>query len=140
MKLIRVTTTRNINLAASDMLQKYPDTDYIRKIKRLNRCAIQYFDEGKLVGFAVLSKKNRFLKLNMLCVHEAYQRKGIASTILKVILEMLFDDFNPTDTLYTVCTTKFNTYNYQSFLVKHGFQLTTIKSNGELVYTYAKSI
>lgn len=61
MKLIRVTTTRNINLAASNMLQKYPDTDYIRKIKRLNRCAIQYFDEGKLVGFAVLSKRIDFL-------------------------------------------------------------------------------
>lgn len=141
MKLIRVTNTRHLKFnKTNEIFDYYPDQDYLRKLNKLNRLLIIFFDEGKIIGCGVCSKKNRYIKLNMLLVHPNYRRQKIATHILNVIKSILNDDFCDADTLYTVCPTKFKTDDYQSLLIKNGFQLSTIKSNGELVYTYAKSI
>lgn len=141
MKLIRVTNTRRIKLSRDcDIFESYPDQEYLRKLSRLNRLYIQFFDEGKLTGVGVCSKKDRFIKINLILVHPRYRREHIATYILKTIINILNDDFCNADALYTVCPTKFNTDKYQNLLLKNNFQLSTIKSNGELVYTYAKSV
>ena len=101
---------------------------------------IVYMVEDLVAGVIVLSKKDRFLKINLVLTHKYLRNRKIASVLMKVVFNILEDDFSDTDVLYTVCTTKFDTKNYQSFLIKHGFTLSTIKANGELVYTYAKSI
>lgn len=140
MNLIRVTNTHMLKVKGNDIFKSYPDIDYVYKLCNLNRLLIQYFDEGKLVGVAVVSKKDRFLKLNLMIVHPKFRRAKIATMMLKVILNFLRDDFCDADTLYTVCPRKFDTNDYQGFLIKNGFQLSTIKANGEAVYTYAKSV
>lgn len=139
MKLIRVTNTRMLNFK-SDIFNDYPDKDYIRKLLKLNRLLIQFFDEGKLIGILVASKKDKYIKINLVLAHPKYRREHIATHLMRILINILKDDFCDANILYTVCPTKFKTDEYQSLLLKCGFQLSTIKSNGELVYTYAKSI
>ena len=123
-----------------DIFKHYPDKKYLKKLSRLNRMLLVYMVEDLVAGVIVLSKKDRFLKINLVLTHKYLRNRKIASALMKVVFNILDDDFSDTDVLYTVCTTKFDTKNYQSFLIKHGFTLSTIKANGELVYTYAKSI
>ena len=123
-----------------DIFKNYPDKKYLKKLSRLNRMLLVYMVEDLVAGVIVLSKKDRFLKINLVLTHKYLRNRKIASALMKVVFNILEDDFSDTDVLYTVCTTKFDTKNYQSFLIKHGFTLSTIKANGELVYTYAKSI
>ena len=123
-----------------DIFKNYPDKKYLKKLSKLNRMMIVYMVEDLVAGVIVLSKKDRFLKINLVLTHKYLRNRKIASALMKVVFNILSDDFSDTDVLYTVCTTKFDTKNYQSFLIKHGFTLSTIKANGELVYTYAKSI
>lgn len=123
-----------------DIFKSYPDKKYLKKLSKLNRMMIVYMVEDLVAGVIVLSKKDRFLKINLVLTHKYLRNRKIASALMKVVFNILEDDFSDTDVLYTVCTTKFDTKNYQSFLIKHGFTLSTIKANGELVYTYAKSI
>lgn len=123
-----------------DIFKNYPDKKYLKKLSKLNRMMIVYMVEDLLAGVIVLSKKDRFLKINLVLTHKYLRNRKIASALMRVVFNTLEDDFYDADVLYTVCTTKFDTSNYQSFLIKHGFTLSTIKANGELVYTYAKSI
>lgn len=134
-----LTSTRNLKLT-DNIFKSYPDHTYLTKLTKLNRPAIKVYDEGKLVGYAVMSKRNRAMKLCLLIVHSNYKRLKLGTKILKIILTIFKDEFNDVDTLYTVCPKQFNTDAYQSLLIKNGFQITTVKANGEIVYSYAKSI
>lgn len=136
---IFIKSTKGFNFN-QDIFKNYPDKKYLKKLSKLNRMMIVYMVEDLVAGVIVLSKKDRFLKINLVLTHKYLRNRKIASALMKVIFNILNDDFSDTDVLYTVCTTKFDTSNYQSFLIKHGFTLSTIKANGELVYTYAKSI
>lgn len=133
-------STRSINLD-KDIFKSYPDSTYLVKISKLNRPALFVTtEEGQLVALVVLSKFGRHLKLCLLLVHGLFREKGIGNQLIQVIKTMFKDDFNDVDILYTVCPNQFNTDAYQILLMKNNFMLTTIKANGDIVYTYAKSV
>ena len=132
-------STKGYNFNQS-IFKNYPDKQYLKKLRNLNRTLLEYNLEGTTVGVSVLSKKDNFFKINLMLTHGFIRRRHIASALMKVIFNILNDDFFDANILYTVCTTKFDTSSYQQFLIKHGFVLSTIKANGELVYTYEKSV
>lgn len=136
---IYLRTTKGFDFT-QDIFKGYPDKKYLKKLSKLNRELIIYMVEDLVAGVIVLSKKDRYLKINLVLTHKYLRNRKIASTLMKVVFNTLNDDFYNADVLYTVCTTKFDTSSYQSFLIKHGFILSTIKANGELVYTYERSI
>lgn len=136
---IYLRTTKGFDFT-QDIFKGYPDKKYLKKLSKLNRELIVYMVEDLVAGVIVLSKKDRYLKINLVLTHKYLRNRNIASKLMKIVFNTLNDDFYNADVLYTVCTTKFDTSSYQSFLIKHGFILSTIKANGELVYTYERSI
>lgn len=136
---IYLRTTKGFDFT-QDIFKGYPDKKYLKKLSKLNRELIIYMVEDLVAGVIVLSKKDRYIKINLVLTHKYLRNRKIASTLMKVVFNILNDDFYDADVLYTVCTTKFDTSSYQSFLIKHGFILSTIKANGELVYTYERSV
>lgn len=135
-----VKSTRNLDITR-DIYSGYPDISYLVKLTKLNRpCIFVNDSDNKLVGIMVLNRYDRFLKLCLLVVHPRYRRENIAHNLLQIALATLEDEFNAVDILYTVCPHQFNTDNYQKILLKHGFQVTTVKANGDIVYTYEKPI
>ena len=136
---IYLRTTKGFDFT-QDIFKGYPDKKYLKKLSKLNRELIIYMVEDLVAGVIVLSKKDRYIKINLVLTHKYLRNRNIASTLMKVVFNILNDDFYDADVLYTVCTTKFDTSSYQSFLIKHGFILSTIKANGELVYTYERSV
>ena len=140
---LNATSTRfRMNLNQT-IFEDYPDKNYIRKVTELNRCLItlSYNHEPPTVGLIVLSHKNRFLKINLLLVRKEFRCIGNGARLLRFVTDLINDEFIPADVLYTVCPcSKFNCDIYQKLLIKCGFQPITIKSNGDIVYTYEKSI
>lgn len=123
-----------------DLFKGYPDPTYLTKLTKLNRPTIKVYDEGKLIAFVVLCKRDRAMKLCLMLVHRFYTRQHIGLRLMHIIRSIFNDEFNDVDTLYTVCPHQFNTDAYQQLLIRTGFQVTTVKANGDIVYTYAKSI
>lgn len=133
-------STKNIN-PEEDVFESYPDKEYIKKLSKLNRPAIYALNKYDMpVGVIVLDKKFRAVKINYIMIHRCYRNMKIGYNLIKTVLSMFNDDFSPVDIIYTVCPQKIDTTIYQKILLKLGFQVTTIKANGDIVYTYAKSI
>ena len=132
--------TKNIN-PEEEIFENYPDKEYIKKLSRLNRPAIYALNKYDMpIGVAVLNKSFRAVKINYIMIHRCYRNLKIGYNLIKTVLSMLNDDFCDVDIIYTVCPQKIDTTIYQKLLLKLGFQVTTIKANGDIVYTYAKSI
>lgn len=134
-------STKNMDIR-NELFKNYPDPTYLVKIRKLNRPLIEvrFKLSNELAAIAVLNKFGRHLKLCLIIVHKEYKNRNLGNSIIKVIKDMFLNDFNDVDILYTVCPHQFNTDTYQKLLIKNGFQVTTIKANGDIVYTYAKSI
>lgn len=133
-------STKNIN-PEEDVFESYPDKEYIKKLSKLNRPAIYALNKYDMpIGVVVLNKSFRAVKINYIMIHRCYRNSKIGYNLIKTVLSMLNDDFCDVDIIYTVCPQKIDTTAYQKLLLKLGFQVTTIKANGDIVYTYAKSI
>lgn len=138
----RIMSTKNINFD-SLIFRDYNDKKYLQSLHKLNRPAICIFDEKYsklLIGCAILSKRSRALKICLLVVLDNYRRKHFGSSLMKHIIDFVNDDFADVDYCYTVCPRNIDTNNYEEFLLKHGFYVSTIKANGDVIYTYAGSI
>lgn len=133
-------STKNIN-PDEEIFLTHPDKDYIKNLSKLNRPAIYALSRyGIPIGVVVLDKKFRAVKINYICVHRCYRNLKIGYNLIKTVLSIFTDEFSPIDVIYTVCPQKIDTTIYQKLLLKLGFQVTTIKANGDIVYTYAKPI
>lgn len=133
-------STKNIN-PEEEVFESYPDKEYIKKLSKLNRPAIYALNKYNMpIGVVVLNKSFRAVKINYIMIHRCYRNIKIGYNLIKTVLSMLNDDFCDVDVIYTVCPQKIDTTAYQKLLLKLGFQVTTIKANGDIVYTYAKSI
>ena len=133
-------STKNIN-PEEDIFASYLDKEYIKKLSKLNRPAIYALNKYNMpIGVVVLNKSFRAVKINYIMIHRCYRNIKIGYNLIKTVLSMLNDDFCDVDIIYTVCPQKIDTTAYQQLLLKLGFQVTTIKANGDIVYTYAKSI
>lgn len=137
----QIKSAKNMNIH-DKLFRDYPDPTYLVKIRKLNRPLIELRTKigQDLAAIAVLNRVNKHLKLCLIIVHPMFKTMKLGYNIIKLIINMFNDDFNDADILYTVCPNQFNTDNYQKLLIKSGFQLSTIKANGDLVYTYAKSV
>lgn len=135
----KLTSTRNLPIH-KDLFIGYPDITYLVKLTKLNRPCIQVTKDDELIGLMVLTRYNRYLKISLLLVHPSYKSKNIGNELISMAISTLNDDFSPVDFLYTVCPHQFNTDNYQSLLLKNNFQVSTIKPNGDVVYTYAQPV
>lgn len=136
-----VKSTKNLDIH-NEIFKSYPDPTYLVKIRKLNRPLIEIKskDTDKILALAVLNKFERHVKICLILKHPSYKLYSFGNKLIKIILDMFNDEFMDADTLYTVCPHQFNTEKYQNLLIKNNFQLSTIKANGDLVYTYAKSI
>lgn len=135
-----LTSTKGLDIH-SDIFKEYPDPTYIMKLRRINRPMIMiHHEEGLLAGIAVMKQTGRHLKICLLLVHRRFKNMKLGYNLLRVIRNMFEDDFNDVDILYTTAPHQFNTDRYQELLLKFGFQISTVKANGDLVYTYAKSV
>lgn len=138
----KISSTKNINFD-SLIFREYPDKKYLQSLHRLNRPAVCIYDESYsklLIGCAVLSKRSRALKICLLVVLDNYRHRHFGSSLMKYIIDFVSDDFSDVDYCYTVCPRDVDTNNYEEFLLKHGFYVSTIKANGDVIYTYAGSI
>lgn len=137
----RIKSTKNMNIH-DEIFKEYPDPTYLVKVRKLNRPLIEVRTEvgQDLVALAVLNQVGGHLKLCLIIVHPMFKNFRLGNNIIRIIINMFIDEFNNADVLYTVCPHQFNTDNYQNLLLRNGFQLSTIKANGDLVYTYAKSV
>lgn len=136
----RLTSTKNLNITR-DIFRSYPDTTYLVKLTKLNRPCIQVYDvDKKLIGILILKKNKRSIKICLLLVHSRYRTSGLGNSLIRLTINALYSDFNDADVLYTVCPHQFKTDAYQDLLIHNNFILSTIRANGDLVYSYAKSI
>mgnify|MGYP001050532689 FL=1 len=138
----KISSTKNINFD-SLIFREYPDKKYLQSLHRLNRPAVCIYDESYselLIGCAVLSKRSRALKICLLVVLDNYRHRHFGSSLMKYIIDFVNDDFSDVDYCYAVCPRNVDTNNYEGFLLKHGFYVSTIKANGDVIYTYAGSI
>ena len=133
-------STRNLN-TDEFIFNTYEDQNYIKKLRKTNRAVIYARSNyGMCLGAIIISKNLRALKINLMIVHKCFRRYKVGNELIKTIISIFNDDFMSADILYTVCPHNLITNEYQELLLKNGFQLTTIKANGDLIYTYAKSI
>lgn len=136
----RLTSTKGLDIN-SDIFKEYPDPTYLMKLRRINRPMLMiHHSEGLLAGIAVMKQTGRHLKICLLLVHRHFKNMKLGYNLLMIIKSMFDDDFNDVDILYTTVPHQFNTDRYQELLTRFGFQVSTVKANGDLVYTYAKSI
>lgn len=138
----KITSTKNINFD-SLIFRDYNDKKYLQSLHKLNRPAVCIYDEKDsklLIGCAVLSKRSRALKICLLMVLDNYRHKHFGSSLMKYIINFVNDDFSDVDYCYTVCPCNADTNNYEELLLKYGFYVSTIKANGDVIYTYAGSI
>lgn len=137
----QVKSTKGI-IVHHEIFRNYPDTTYLVKLRKLNRPIIYFKDIylDRTIGIAVLDRHGRHQKICLVIVHPEFKQHGLGTQIIKFIQGMFTDDFNDLDVLYTVCPHQFNTDNYQKLLIKNGFQPVTIKSNGDIIYSYAKPV
>lgn len=138
----KISSTKNINFD-SLIFREYADKKYLQSLHKLNRPAVCIYDEKYsklLIGCAVLSKKSRALKICLLVVLDNYRHKHFGSSPMKYIINFVNDDFSDVDYCYTVCPRNVDTNGYEELLLKHGFYVSTIKANGDVIYTYAGSI
>lgn len=138
----KLMSTKNINFD-SLIFRDYSDKKYLQSLHRLNRPAVCIYDEKYsklLIGCAVLSKRSRALKICLLVVLDNYRHKHFGSSLMKYIIDFVNDDFSDVDYCYTVCPKNMDTDEYEEFLLKHGFYVSTIKANGDVIYTYAGSV
>lgn len=138
----KISSTKNINFD-SLIFREYTDKKYLQSLHRLNRPAVCIYDteyQNVLVGCAILSKRSRTLKICLLMVLDNYRHKHFGSSLMKYIIDFINDDFSDVDYCYTVCPKSIDTNEYEEFLLKHGFYVSTIKANGDVIYTYAGSI
>lgn len=138
----KLMSTKNINFD-SLIFRGYSDKKYLQSLHRLNRPAVCIYDEKYsklLIGCAVLSKRSRALKICLLVVLDNYRHKHFGSSLMKYIIDFVNDDFSDVDYCYTVCPKNMDTDEYEEFLLKHGFYVSTIKANGDVIYTYAGSV
>lgn len=138
----KITSTKNINFD-SLIFRDYSDKKYLQSLHKLNRPAVCIYDEKDsklLIGCAVLSKRSRALKICLLMVLDNYRHKHFGSSLMKYIINFVNDDFSDVDYCYTVCPRNADTNEYEELLLKHGFYVSTIKANGDVIYTYAGSI
>lgn len=134
--------TKNVNFD-SLIFREYTDKKYLQSLHRLNRPAVCIYDEKDsklLIGCATLSKRSRALKICLLVVLDNYRHKHFGSSLMKYIIDFVNDDFSDVDYCYTVCPCNIDTNEYEGFILRHGFSLSTIRANGDLVYTYARTI
>lgn len=138
----KISSTKNINFD-SLIFREYTDKTYLQSLHRLNRPAVCIYDEKDsklLIGCAVLSKRSRALKICLLAVLDNYRHKHFGSSLMKYIINFVNDDFSDVDYCYTVCPRNVDTNEYEELLLKHGFYVSTIKANGDVIYTYAGTI
>lgn len=138
----RIMSTKNINFD-SLIFRDYNDKKYLQSLHKLNRPAICVFDEKYsklLIGCAVLKRHRRTLKICLFTVLDAYRHKHFGSSLMKAVLNLVNDDLSDADYCYTVCPKNVDTDEYEEFLLKHGFYVSTIKANGDVIYTYARTI
>lgn len=138
----KISSTKNINFD-SLIFREYTDKKYLQSLHRLNRPAVCIYDteyQNVLVGCAVLSKRSRALKICLLVVLDNYRHKHFGSSLMKYIIDFVNDDFSDVGYCYTVCPKNMDTDEYEEFLLKHGFYASTIKANGDVIYTYARPI
>lgn len=137
----KLRSTKNMDIH-NKLFKDYPDPTYLVKIRKLNRPLIEIRTKigEELIAVAVLNRVEKHIKICLLIAHPMFKTLKLGYNIIKLIIGMFNDDFNDADVLYTVCPHQFNTDNYQKLLLKNGFQVTTVKANGDLVYTYAKSV
>ena len=138
----KISSTKNIDFD-SLIFREYSDKKYLQSLHRLNRPAVCIYDESYsklLIGCVVLSKRSRALKICLLVVLDNYRHRHFGSSLMKYIIDFINDDFFDVDYCYTVCPRNVDTNNYEEFLLKHGFYVSTIKANGDVIYTYAGSI
>lgn len=135
-----IKSTKNIDFTDS-LFEDYLDQEYLKKLHKVNRPVIAVTTkEGILVGCAILCHKRSAIKINLLIVHKLFRHTGLGKSLLKVIVNFVDDTFCEATTCYTVCPEFMDTTDFQTILLKQGFLLTTIKANGDTVFTYATSV
>lgn len=138
----KLMSTKNINFD-SLIFKDYSDKKYLQSLHRLNRPVICVFDKKHndlLIGCVVLSQYKRVLKICLFTVLDNYRHKHFGSSLMKLVLNYVNDDFSDVDCCYTVCPHNIDTNEYEGFILRHGFSLSTITANGDLVYTYARTV
>lgn len=138
----KLMSTKNVNFDCL-IFRDYSDKKYLQSLHRLNRPVICVFDkkhDDLLIGCVVLSQYKRALKICLFTVLGNYRHKHFGSSLMKLVLNYINDDFCDADYCYTVCPHNIDTNEYEEFILRHGFSLSTIKANGDLVYAYARTI
>lgn len=138
MRYYKIISSKNLDSDYS-MFDDLKDKSLIKKLNKLNRpCIVAQHNNECYIGCIVFCRKQRAIKINLLYTHPGFRNQGIAKSLLKLVLNFINDDFSDYDVVYSVANP--DNEIYQELLTKSGFQIQTVKANGELVFTYGKSI
>lgn len=140
--------SRDINFEDSifDSIRKsYSDfPTWSERMNKLNRpCLVAYNEEEKeYEAIAILKpcEQHRVLKICTFKVANKYRHKGLGRQLIHWIISIVNDDFQPFDKCYITLFLTKDTYSLPKFLELNNFTLTNIRANGELVYTYERTV
>ncbi|MCM1989576.1 GNAT family N-acetyltransferase [Oceanirhabdus seepicola] len=100
-KMIQIVRDNFPGLQTSEQIESYRQT-VIKNINRETSICVKYFSE--VVGVLIFSYNSKCL--SCIVVHPEHRRKGIASAMIKKMLELFPDDIDITVTTYREGDTK----------------------------------
>lgn len=135
----RLTSSKNI-LTFINQFLTYPDTTHLMQLSKVNRPMLIVAKNNLVVGCSVFSHKLKKLKIDLFIVNPSFRKLGIGRTMMQIIKNVYHDEILGLETLYTSVPSLKSYFEYQEFLINQGFEITTVKSNGAVIFTYAESI
>lgn len=143
---IKLSRSINFDDPIFDSIRKnYNNFDtWSKRMNKVNRPCIvlenKNTNEYECIAILKPCESHRVLKICTFKVAEKYRRKHLGSQMIKWIKSIVNDDFQPFDKCYITLFLTSDTAFMPEFLERNEFTLTNIRSNGELVYTYERSI
>lgn len=114
--------------------------DYFVRLMCLNRPTICVYLGTMLVGCMILKKVKRTLKISAVSSILILQGEHIVKSLLKIAQDFVDNEFSEFDNCYITINPNNTPEQILDILSKLGYQITTVRANGDYIYTYAKSI
>lgn len=140
--------SRNINFEDEifDSIRKSYDDfpTWSERMKKLNRpCIVAINEKTKQYECIAILKpceQHRVLKICTFKVHNKFRHKGLGRALMNSIINIVNDDFAPFDKCYITLFLTTDTSSLPKFLERNNFTLTNLRANGEIVYTYERTV
>lgn len=139
---IEMSSSKNIEkvLAHAGRLDLLEENEILERLKKVNRPSFYIYKEGMLAGFAIISQKFDVGKLEYIYVFKEWRRKGFANYLMRIIMNIASDELANMRYVYCRVPLKLLTVRLNKLLFKYKFNITAIRPNRDIIYTYEKPV